>query len=41
MALWVGRAIADARRGVNSKSRAGPTANRLNRHANIIPEAES
>ena len=26
MALWVGRAIADAGRGVNSKLRIGPTA---------------
>ena len=40
MALWIGRAIADARRGVNRKLRVGPTADPLNRDTNMITEAK-
>ena len=32
MALWVDRALADARRVVNGKLRVGPTADTLNRN---------
>lgn len=40
MALWVSRAIADARRGLNCKLRVSPTAEPLSRHTNNIPEAK-